>query len=138
MTRFVVPGEPVPKARARIVRRGEFTTAFTPQRTRDAEDEIGWAWRDANRGVAAMVGRVGLRCTFYTAKKEPTSDLDNLVKTVKDALNELAYVDDRQVDELQVKRILEADDPRTVIDLWPLVRLTADEMRREGAGTGTA
>jgi len=41
---FCIPGDPIPKQRSRIGRRGH---AYTPARTRSFEDRVGWAARAA-------------------------------------------------------------------------------------------
>jgi Holliday junction resolvase RusA-like endonuclease len=51
------------------------------------------------------------------------SDLDNLVKSVKDALNKVAYFDDAQVCELHAKKIW-ALEPKILIKLEEIVDLT--------------
>ena len=51
----------------------------------------------------------------------PTADLDNLVKAVLDALNGLAFVDDKQLTCLSGchKLPADADGARAIVDLWP-------------------
>ena len=111
---FAVPGEPVPKARPRVVK----GRAYTPRRTVDAEEAIGWAFREAMPGHEPLTGWVGMRCMFYTVTQKPRADIDNFLKLVSDALNGLAYVDDRQVDDIQGTRIRGTADPRTEIEIW--------------------
>jgi Holliday junction resolvase RusA-like endonuclease len=101
---FEVPGDPVPKARARTVRKGGRTWSFTPKRVA--------AWERTIREEAAkhfnepMEGPVMISLIFHMARpgsrrKEvyvsTTPDLDNLEKAVLDALNGVAYEDDRFV-----------------------------------------
>ncbi len=116
MIRFTVEGEPVPKARPRVVK----GRTYTPQRTVDAEEAIGWAFREAMPGHEARIGLMGMRCTFYTASQKPRSDVDNLLKTVKDALEGLAYVNDKQVDDVRGRRVRGSMEPRTVVEIWEL------------------
>ena len=46
-----------------------------------------------------------------------TRDLDNVAKSIADALNSIAYRDDRQVCELHVYRHLDKERPRAEITL---------------------
>lgn len=58
--------------------------------------------------------------TFYrrTARKV---DVDNLVKLPTDALNNLAFVDDEQIEEIHAKRVYGAgDNARTIIRIYEL------------------
>ncbi len=119
MIRFTVEGEPVPKARPRVVS----GRTYTPQRTRDAEEAVGWAFREAYPGtLAPLTGWLGMRCTFYTKSQKPRSDVDNLLKLVSDALEGIAYVNDKQIEDVHGKRVRGAADPRTVIEIWKVGR----------------
>lgn len=111
---FTVPGEPVPKARPRVVK----GRTYTPKRTAEHEEAIGWAFREAMPGYDPLTCLVGMRCAFYTKSQKPRSDVDNLVKTVQDALEGLAYVNDVQVDDIRGHRFRGAADPRTEIEVW--------------------
>ena len=96
-----IPMRPVPKGRP-FMGKGR---AFTPKRTRTAEETLRWAFLDA--GVPRLAGPVKLVLTFvFTRPKSKSSarpyptirpDLDNLVKTVKDAGNEILWDDDCQI-----------------------------------------
>ena len=95
--RFTVPGRPVPKARPRVMG----TVTFTPHRTRDHERLI---WAHAVKAhVKPMPGPVELHCVFHVA--DMRADVDNLAKTVLDALNGTAYADDRQVVDLRASKV---------------------------------
>ena len=105
-----VEGEPVAKARPRMTRGGH---VYTPHRTIDAENAIRREWQKAK--AREITGPVAINCVFYLqtpknwskARKalaeegeilpEKVPDVDNLVKTVLDALNGLAFQDDKQV-----------------------------------------
>ncbi len=114
MIRFTVAGEPTPKARPRVVK----GRTYTPKRTVEAEEAIGWAFREAMPGHEPLTGWVGMRCTFYTKTQRPRSDVDNLVKLVSDALEGIAYVNDKQIEDVRGKRVRGAAAPRTVIEIW--------------------
>lgn len=107
--RFTVPGRPVPKGRPRVVQRTEQqwdgtessrTVAYTPHGTRDWEGTVAQVAQLHVR--CPLDGPVGVELEFAGAA--PNADLDNLTKAVLDALNGVAFNDDRQVDRLVVVR----------------------------------
>ena len=107
---FTVSGDPVPKGRPRMSRAGH---AYTPEKTRKAERIIAEAFKKLN--VIPFDIAVSLRIDFVFApprswskkkkaaaidgavKKDTKPDIDNLAKTVCDALNGLAWTDDSQI-----------------------------------------
>lgn len=92
MQRFRVPVRPVPKGRPRVSYRGGRVITYTPAKTRRFENLVR-AYAVAN-GIELEEGDVGLLLRFETASP---ADVSNLVKNVEDALNGIAYEDDRQV-----------------------------------------
>lgn len=89
-----------PKQRPRVVR----GKAFTPKETEQSEQEIGLWYRQhaiMNNIRHKMNGR--FKVAIF-APRNAKGDLDNYAKTVLDALNNVAYHDDRQVDYLQISR----------------------------------
>lgn len=100
---FTVPGDPVAKERPRLGRNGN---VFTPHRTRLAESIIWARWRSAvGPGVGVLTGPVRLELRFDCATRQRV-DIDNLSKTVLDALNGRAYHDDAQVLQLRLEKRL--------------------------------
>lgn len=106
---FEVLGPPVGKQRARVFQRGGKTRAVTPLRTRQYE--------------AAVRGRA----FFAVCKSWPLDrryklhvaftgrcDVDNVFKSVADALEGVLYANDRQIDKGSHER-LRGGAPRTVI-----------------------
>lgn len=102
--RVFVPGKPISKARPRVIARGVKCSAYTPAKTR--------AWEAAIRLVgAAAARRAGWAATSDACAVEialrglsALSDLDNAAKAILDALNGVAWDDDRRVDWLLVRR----------------------------------
>lgn len=90
-TSFTVVGEPKSKGRPRFTRSGR---TYTPKDTLEAERVIADAWRRLEIPVSdkPMV----LICDFYVGTLR-RKDIDNMLKTVGDALNGVAYVDDSQL-----------------------------------------
>jgi Holliday junction resolvase RusA-like endonuclease len=64
-------------------------------------------------------GLYGLTVIAYFEDRR-RRDLDNMLKTVGDALNKITYDDDSQIDEEHVFRRIDKQKPRTVITLWLL------------------
>lgn len=91
---FTVDGDPVPKGRPRVYR----SNTITPQRTLDYELRVRIAARNACPGRRPIPAghQVEIKCWFRQATRR-REDIDNLLKTVMDALNGLCYVDDSQV-----------------------------------------
>ena len=104
--RFTVPGKPVGKARPRFTRRG---FAYTPEKTVRYEAAVRAACIEAMKaqGVQKRVGvPLAIRCEFFFEPPTEAADLapydqkpdgDNLLKIVKDALNGVAYDDDKRI-----------------------------------------
>ena len=116
---ITVTGEPVPKERPRMARSGH---VYTPGKTKHQEAEIALAWV-RKYGSLKTDKPVKIECLFYMKKAKTCHDgvprkrpdVDNLLKTVFDGLNDVAYVDDKQIyDEHGVKLW---GEPRTVIRL---------------------
>lgn len=119
--KFWIPGKPQGKARARTVAHGGFVHSYTPEKTVLYENLIKLCFEQAKPdGWEPLHGWVEMtiRAVFevpksYSKKRrmwclegmeKPTvkPDADNLCKTVCDALNGLAYHDDKQVVVLTV------------------------------------
>lgn len=116
MINFTVAGTPVGKARPRVTRSGR---VYTPESTAQAEEAIRQAAQQAMQGWTTngkpMEGPLAV--TIYFVMPIPASwskklrddaisgfiahtsrpDLDNLIKTVLDAMNGVVYSDDKQV-----------------------------------------
>lgn len=112
---FTIPGPPVPKARARVTRSGH---AYTPVRTKNAEERIAQHLKVRFPYLEPAAGRLRVVLRFHI--KGVRGDADNFGKLALDALNGRAFLDDRQVDSLDVSMIRSSDDPRTEIEVWTL------------------
>ena len=112
---FTVLGPPVPKARPRVVhggRRGGRAHTYTPQKTHTYEHQVAVA--AVRAGVRLFPGPVSLFIDFYLPTRRRL-DLDNLLKTVMDALNCVAYADDSQVEEVFAVKHYDRQLPRAEI-----------------------
>ena len=119
---FTVEGTPIGKGRPKFARRGNFVSTYTPTKTRDYEDIIKVAARQAmtekplETPVAVFVYIVVPILTSYSKKRKanclagiekPTKkpDLDNVAKCFLDAMNAIVYQDDVQVVSLHVTKV---------------------------------
>ena len=125
---IVIPGEPVAKARPRF--NTKTGVAYTPKKTRSFETlvkEIAYEHFDE-----PLEGPVSVEIEFCFSrpknriwKKKPMPrewkttrpDIDNLFKSVTDALNGIAYRDDGQIVDLHVLKVICAGDekPHTTV-----------------------
>lgn len=114
---FVVMGEPVAKERPRTyqTRSGKMRTV-TPEKTQQAEATIGNVFRSEFVGFGNPVPYpVRVRLDFFTDSE--SKDVDNCTKTVLDALNQIVWLDDRQVEEVHARVHRKEREPQTWIDI---------------------
>lgn len=128
---FVVPGPPVPKARARVVRNKDRVTgatktrSFTPDKSASYEQHVGILALAARTKAKQWLGldrcvRIGLSVRVYRSREQ--GDLDNFIKSAKDALNGVLWADDWQVrrfGECFVEEV-EKGRERLEVDVWTL------------------
>lgn len=109
-----VAGRPQPKERPRFNRKtGQ---AYTPDKTRKAEQRLGDLWFDAGGPnypagtpleVELVFNRDGSYVIVRPVEREKIhlrGDIDNYVKTALDGLNEVAWADDVQIVSLKVTK----------------------------------
>lgn len=120
MTTFMVPGPPVPWARARRAGNRYFVDAKTAAH-KAAVERAAWA---AGVKLVEKPGVVSVSMTFYLPRPKKGKyadpidrrDLDNLAKGVLDALNGIAWEDDGQVCRLDLVKCYFVD-PKTIITI---------------------
>ena len=110
--RFVVPGQPLPKARPRIGKNG----AYTPQKTLAYENTIGWCVRAEMADFEPLRGDIGIKLDFYR-KGRRRADLDNMIKSVLDGLNGILFEGDKQVCRLVASVVYGSKQPRVEIEV---------------------
>lgn len=130
---FTVPGKPVAKQRPKAARKGRFFTVYTPNETKMYEKKVADCYRN-RYGVYKLNG--SLTAEVYAVFEVPSSesnkrkelmlngdirntkkpDLDNVIKSALDALNDVAYDDDSSINEIYAnKQYGEISELRIVI-----------------------
>jgi len=125
---FHIPGEPKPHPRPRAFVRSGHASIYTPKSAQDRKYNIQQFALDAMKAAGhemPMDGLVSLEIEFvfprpknkiWKTKLMPRErlaqgpDLDNLSKSVMDAMNQIVYMDDRQVAVLIVSKWMAAGD----------------------------
>ena len=121
---FAVPGVPAGKHRPRFARMGKGVRTYQPKEDARRENLIALAYRQAEPGLPPHDGAVFLTvtATFLTPQswskkrkadpgaKTSKPDLDNILKSVKDGLNRVAWVDDAQVIKVAASKHWGAQD----------------------------
>lgn len=130
---LTVDGEPTGKGRPRFSNRGGFPRAYTPKKTKVYEDLIKDEYKACyprfvfapNRPLLLIVNAF-MPIPKSTTKKSRNSmiqgearpikkpDADNILKSVADALNGVAYEDDKQVVSMTINKYY-SENPRTEI-----------------------
>ena len=128
---FKVPGEPVAQARARFARRGNFTVAYDPKKSKTYKEWVAVHAREAF-GLPPIENAVRLVIDVY--KSVPASwpkkkraealsgallpsvkpDWDNYAKCLCDGMKGVIYKDDSQVVSAEVNKHYSAE-PRVEI-----------------------
>lgn len=128
--KFTIPGEPKGKARPFVPKSGR---AFTPEATVNYENWVKQCFI-LSKGKERLEGQIEAHIeAFFSIPKssskkkreqmlngdirpEKKPDIDNIVKSILDSCNELAYKDDSQVVSLAVEKWY-ADEPRVEVEL---------------------
>ena len=115
---FTVPGSPVGKGRPRMTRTGH---TYTPEKTARYENLVALEYQTQCAGqFFEGAVRMTVRCYYGIAKSDskkrraaklegnirPTKkpDCDNVLKSIADALNGIAYADDAQIVHATVEK----------------------------------
>ena len=121
---LVIPIRAVTKGRPRLGRRRK---AFTPPKTIEFEKNVGEAWAAAHEGMDPLEGPLGCQVIIMSnhiqvdvweleeasRPKYITGDIDNYVKSILDALNTIAYLDDKQIHHFETFLSKENPDDNT-------------------------
>lgn len=125
--KFTVYGKVQGKARPRFTRQGR---AYTPKNTVDYEEQIKQAYIAAGGTLMSDTDPISI-CITACFKKAKTNkmnyptlkpDADNIAKAVCDALNGIAYKDDKQITCLKVEKAWAEDGiERVEVDVEELI-----------------
>lgn len=130
---FVVLGDPQSKQRPRFARMGNFVRSYTPDETVRYETLVRLSYQQAGHGKLSGAIRAIIKAYFSIPKSVSkkrhglmtenkilpvtvAKDTDNICKVVLDALNKIAYDDDRQVVEIHAYKFY-AENPRVEVIL---------------------
>lgn len=128
-TVFKIEGQPVGKGRPRFTKSGH---AYTPDKTRDYENAIAWAYKAAGGKLCGGYVSISVKA-FYKIPKSATKanaemmrkgfmrpvvkpDIDNVLKAVLDGLNKIAYSDDTQVIAGSFEKFY-SDNPGVIVEV---------------------
>ncbi len=133
IVKLVIPGEPKGKARPKFSRKNQ--RVYTPSDTVNYENLIKYLYKEAygneifpkdaplDMRIMAFLGvpasdslkiRAKKLCGWIRPTKKP--DWDNIGKIVADALNKVAFYDDAQIVDSQIRKFY-SDNPRVEITI---------------------
>lgn len=110
---FFIAGKPEPKARPRVVMNKGKVHGITPIKTKNWEEFIKFQ-AITHRPYKLIDGPIKITCSFYLARpktlpkkiiyhqKKP--DIDNLYKSVADALEGIFYYNDSQIYKANIEK----------------------------------
>lgn len=117
---FVVPGEPVSKARARFTNYRSPGRVYTPEKTLTAERNVRAAYVAAGGRLDPSTDLAyGVIAHFYCGTRQ-RRDIDNMAKLILDGLNGVAWPDDVQVLELTLQKTFapSREEARTEVTIY--------------------
>lgn len=114
---FWVDGKPIAKQSTRFDGHGR---AHTPPRVKAWQEQVSIAARQAVQFHQPISGPVAMKLTFVLPDNHRV-DLDNLSKAVCDALNGVIYLDDSQVVNLHLVKVVvkNAPSPGVFVEVAP-------------------
>ena len=131
---FEVIGEQVGKQRPKFSTYGGFVKTYTPAKTANYENLVKLSFINKYSDFKTIEKGKPIRVVITIVKQIPSSisqkkaklmingeilpttkpDLDNICKSICDALNGIAYYDDNQIVELNIKKVY-GDTPKAII-----------------------
>jgi Holliday junction resolvase RusA-like endonuclease len=120
---FAIYGEPVAKGRPRFSTRGKFPVAYTPEKTKNYESDVGMMAKAAMGSSEPLEG--ALEAFIYVTFPVPASyskkrteaclsdsekhtkkpDLDNVVKAVLDGMSDIVFLSDSQITSIHATKV---------------------------------
>lgn len=135
MIRFDVPGEPGAKGRPRFSTRGGFVKTYTDKKTELYESLVRNAYLNRYAEEPTVTGEVKVeiqahfgipkstskknRADMISGKIRPMKkpDVDNIAKAILDALNGIAFEDDKNITELVIGKHY-SESPHVEVCIW--------------------
>jgi Holliday junction resolvase RusA-like endonuclease len=120
---FTVYGHPVAKGRPRFSTRGKFPVAYTPEKTKTYESEVGMMAKVAMGASEALEGALEAfiyvtfpvpasyskkrteACLNNTEKHTKRPDLDNVIKAVIDGMDKIVFFNDSQITSIHSTKV---------------------------------
>lgn len=130
MRSFIIFGNPVAKGRPRLGKGG----TYTPEKTVNYENLVKMSYLETYKGKPLLEENLEVTINFYFSIPKRTSkknrekmlngeimhnkrpDIDNCIKSITDALNNIAYKDDSQIVKITASKYY-SDEPRAVVFL---------------------
>ena len=133
MFTFTIPGKPMGKQRPKFARMGNYVKTYTPKETVNYEQWVRFCFKEAcGKFMDYPYIEVDIDAYFpipksFSKKKrqeaiddniKPTTkpDLDNILKVITDALNGVAFSDDRIITQVSMYKQY-AEEPRVEVTL---------------------
>lgn len=137
--KFEVLGEPRGKQRPRMCRVNGKTVTYTPKPTKDYEQKVKSSYNATTKKFfdIDVPLEVDIKAYFSIPKKFSNNvfntkilplsppDVDNVAKIVCDALNGVAFFDDRQICKLNIEKYY-SKIPKIIVELKTLEVMTHD------------
>jgi Holliday junction resolvase RusA-like endonuclease len=120
---FTIYGEPVPKGRPRFSTRGKFPVAYTPEKTKNYESDVGMMAKAAMGASEPLKGALEAfiyvtfpvpasyskkrteACLIDSEKHTKKPDLDNVVKSVIDGMDKIVFENDSQITSIHSTKV---------------------------------
>jgi Holliday junction resolvase RusA-like endonuclease len=120
---FTVYGHPVAKGRPRFSTRGKFPVAYTPEKTKTYETEVGMMAKAAMGASEVLDGALEAfiyvtfpvppsyskkrteACLSDTEKHTKRPDLDNVIKAVIDGMDKIVFFNDSQITSIHSTKV---------------------------------
>ena len=120
---FTVYGTPTPKGRPRFSTRGKFPVAYTPEKTKAYEFEVGMMALAAMGGTKPLEGALEAfiyityavpesyskkrleACLSGSEKHTKKPDLDNVIKSVIDGMDKIVFDNDSQIISIHATKV---------------------------------
>jgi len=120
---FTVYGHPIAKGRPRFSTRGKFPVAYTPEKTKNYESDVGMMAKAAMGASNPLEG--ALEAFIYVTFPVPASyskkrteaclsdsekhtkkpDLDNVIKSVIDGMDKIVFENDSQITSIHSTKV---------------------------------